>query len=174
MTILLHRCYGRSPPQKLRSVRPWADFRDALGTGPRWLPNCRSGPDGIASRRSGVARPSVAKWDLDRKSRTLFWDGVARPERYGSYLATRSSFFTPHGLNPDPRRLLARAETPWSLRRSTIGTGVRSSLVGSGGWATPSEGCLHRVAPGNSIPPGDHRRISALDVIEALKEERKR
>ncbi len=62
MTIPLHRCDGPLPPPKLRSVRPWARFRDALelalGTGPRWLPNCRSGPDGLSPHGDlGVAYP---------------------------------------------------------------------------------------------------------------------
>src|SRR6266508_5775468 len=52
MTILLHRCDGPSPPRKLRGVRPWPRFRDALElalrTGPRWLPNWRSRPDGLS------------------------------------------------------------------------------------------------------------------------------
>jgi len=84
MTILPHRYDGPSPPRKLRSVRPWADCRDALelalGTGPRWLPNCRSGPDGLASRRSG--RGMSLPWPngtLDRRSRTL--SGMERPAR---------------------------------------------------------------------------------------------
>ena len=99
MTILLHRYDGPSPPRKLRSVRPWAHCRDALelalGTGLQWLPNCRSGPDGfVASGDLGVACLVRGQMEPRPEIQDLVWDAEARPERYESYLATRSSFFT--------------------------------------------------------------------------------
>jgi hypothetical protein len=46
--------------------------------GPRWLPNCRSGPTGCRLTAIWAWHvSSVAKWNLDRRSRTL--SGMERP-----------------------------------------------------------------------------------------------
>jgi len=108
MTILPHRYDGPSPPRKLRSVRPWADCRDALelalGTGPRWLPNCRSGPDGLSPHGDlGVACLVRGQMEPRPEIQDLVWDGEARPERYESYLATRFEFLYPTGRRSDWR-----------------------------------------------------------------------
>src|SRR6266545_1598060 len=81
---------------------PGAHCRDALelalGTGPRRLPNCRSGPDGLwPPRQSGVVcRPWPNRTSTGDPGPCLGWRGPARTIR--ADLATRSRFFTPQEL----------------------------------------------------------------------------
>jgi hypothetical protein len=67
--------------------------------GPRWLPKCRSGSEGL-SRHYDLGEAGLVPWPSGTATeiRDLVWDGEARSERHESTLATRSSFFTPHAL----------------------------------------------------------------------------
>jgi hypothetical protein len=55
-----------------------------------------AGPDGLSPHGDlGVACLVRGQMEPRPEIQDLVWDGEARPERYESYLATRSSFFTP-------------------------------------------------------------------------------
>ena len=107
---------------KLRSVRPWAHCRDALelalGTGPRWLPNCRSELDGLSPHGDlGVAclvrsqiepRPEIQRTCLG-------WRGTG-PERYEPF-SRPDRVSLPHRLTwalvgPEDAGVISSRESP--------------------------------------------------------------
>src|SRR6266511_3768122 len=98
------------------------------------LTNCRSGPDGLSPHGDlGVACHVRSQMEPRPEIRDLVWYGEARPERYESYLATRSSFFTRASRTrkeevcrePHQKRCCARDGGSLALQRRPPGAGAK-------------------------------------------------